>query len=94
MSYMCVLMLVMIYHTVGCVPPKLYHVPNIANLNFAHPDYFPSLKVDDHKICSNKSKVYKMCVKEGIICIPNNYSKLELPDQLKATKVTISNKLC
>ena len=33
------------------------------------------------------SEPHKMCVKGDIICIPANYSKFELPNQVNATKV-------
>ena len=85
-------MLVMIYHTIGCVPSKPYRVTNIIKSNLTHSNYFSSLKEDVHKISSNNTNVYLMCMKEGIVCIPNNYSRLELPDQSKATKVTLLTK--
>ena len=36
----------------------------------------------------HKPNTYKLCVKDGIICIPSNYSKFDLPDQDNVTKVT------
>ena len=32
-------------------------------------------------------EAFKMCLKGGIICVPQNYSKFELPDPTNATKV-------
>ena len=34
----------------------------------------------------------KMCVKDDIICIPANYSKFELPNELKVTEVKHSTR--
>ena len=33
------------------------------------------------------SQAHKMCIKGDIICIPANYSKFDLPNQLNATEV-------
>ena len=32
-------------------------------------------------------EAFKMCLKGGIICVPQNYSKFELPDPMNPTKV-------
>ena len=85
---MCMLLLLMIFNTMGCGPPSPNRTINDITSKLANPDYFPLLKEKDPKSSSNKSRVHKMCIKEDVICIPKNYSKLELPDQLKATKVT------
>ena len=77
----------MIFNTMGCVPPSPNRAINNITSKLAIPDYFPLLKEKDPKSSSNKSNVHKMCIKEDVICIPKNYSKLELPDQVKATKV-------
>ena len=77
----------MIFNTMGCGPPSPNRTINDITSKLANPDYFPLLKEKGTKSSSNKSKVHKMCIKEDVICIPKNYSKLELPDQLKATNV-------
>ena len=43
---------------------------------------------EDLKKYSYKSpEAFRMCLKGGIICVPQNYSKFELPDPTNATKV-------
>ena len=32
-------------------------------------------------------EVFRICLNDGIICVPHNYSKFELPDKFNATKV-------
>ena len=41
------------------------------------------LKKDSYK----SPEAFKMCLKGGIICVPQNYSKFELPDPTNPTKV-------
>ena len=32
-------------------------------------------------------EVFRICLNDGIICVPHNYSKFELPDKFNSTKV-------
>ena len=50
------------------------------------PNFPQSIK--EPNIYSNKPPVmFKMCLHGGTICVPQNYSKFEIPDKINATKV-------
>ena len=40
---------------------------------------------------NSSSATFNKCILGGIICVPNNYSKFELPNKWKASKVDIVN---
>ena len=87
----CIFTVSLPFYAVCCIPPDPCRRTNMTSLKLRYPEYFPSSKVDDLKNNTNTQKLYKKCLKDGVICIPNNYSKYELPNQLKATKVISSS---
>ena len=51
------------------------------------------LPEDIKKYAYKSPEAFKMCLKGGIICVPQNYSKFELPDPTNATKVCFSKNI-
>ena len=57
----------------------------IPNLPTQRQKFLPPEDVKKHSY--KLPEAFKMCLKGGIICVPQNYSKFELPDPTNATKV-------